>query len=107
MTTWFASWTRIAGRIASSFSRNSKASVGESRRSPGLRTARPGLSPRELEVLALVARGASNKEIARRLHISQATVKTHLIHVFGKLLVDDRTAAVTRALERGCLRLES
>lgn len=65
------------------------------------------LSPREIEVLALVARGASNKEIGRRLHISQATVKTHLIHVFGKLSVDDRTAAVTRALERGYLRLDS
>lgn len=65
------------------------------------------LSPRELEVLGLVAKGASNKEIAQRLHISQATVKTHLIHIFGKLSVDDRTAAVTRALERGYLRLES
>jgi DNA-binding NarL/FixJ family response regulator len=64
------------------------------------------LSNRELEVLGLVAKGFSNKEIARRLHISEATVKTHLLHTFGKLGVDDRTAAVTAALERGILRLE-
>ncbi|MCG8349270.1 MAG: response regulator transcription factor [Chloroflexales bacterium] len=64
------------------------------------------LSAREIEVLSLVARGASNKQIARTLHISEATVKTHLIHIFGKLGVADRTAAVTTALERGVLRLE-
>ena len=64
------------------------------------------LSVRELEVLTQVARGASNKEIARTLHLSEATVKTHLIHLFGKLGVADRTAAVTIALERGLLRLE-
>jgi DNA-binding NarL/FixJ family response regulator len=64
------------------------------------------LSNRELEVLKLVAEGASNSEIASRLHISQATVKSHLIHIFGKLGVSDRTAAVTVALQRGLLRLE-
>ena len=65
------------------------------------------LSARELEVLSLVARGASNKEIARSLHLSEATVKSHLIHLFGKLGVTDRTAAVTVALERGLLHLET
>jgi DNA-binding NarL/FixJ family response regulator len=65
------------------------------------------LSMRELEVLSLVAKGFSNKEIARKLKISEATVKTHLLHAFGKLGVDDRTAAVTVALEKGFLRLES
>lgn len=65
------------------------------------------LSTRELEVLSLVAKGLSNKEIARELKISEATVKTHLLHTFGKLGVDDRTAAVTVALERGILRLDS
>ncbi len=65
------------------------------------------LSARELEVLSLVARGASNKEIARSLHLSEATVKSHLIHLFGKLGVTDRTAAVTVALERGQLRLDT
>jgi DNA-binding NarL/FixJ family response regulator len=64
------------------------------------------LSSRELEVLGLVASGASNNDIASRLHISQATVKSHLIHIFGKLGVSDRTAAVTVALQRGLIRLE-
>ena len=64
------------------------------------------LSSRELEVLQLVAEGASNSDIAGRLHISQATVKSHLINIFGKLSVSDRTAAVTVALQRGILRLE-
>ncbi|MFN8653870.1 MAG: response regulator transcription factor [Gemmatimonadales bacterium] len=64
------------------------------------------LSGRELEVLTLVARGISNKIIGKDLKISEATVKTHLIHIFAKLGVDDRTAAVTAAIERGVLRLE-
>jgi ATP/maltotriose-dependent transcriptional regulator MalT len=63
------------------------------------------LSAREIEVLALVARGISNKIIAKDLRISEATVKTHLLHIFAKLGVDDRTAAVTAAMERGVLRL--
>ena len=66
----------------------------------------PALSARELEVLAMVATGAINKHIARDLRISEATVKTHLLHVFAKLGVDDRTAAVTAALERGIIRLD-
>lgn len=61
------------------------------------------LTPRELEVLQLVAQGRSNPEIARELFIGEATVKTHLLHVFDKLGVDDRTRAVTVALERGIL----
>ena len=64
------------------------------------------LSAREIEVLNLVAGGDSNKEIGRHLHISEATVKSHLNHIFGKLVVDDRTAAVTMAFERGIIRLE-
>jgi ATP/maltotriose-dependent transcriptional regulator MalT len=63
------------------------------------------LSAREIEVLALVARGVSNKLIAKDLRISEATVKTHLLHIFAKLGVDDRTAAVTAAMEKGVLRL--
>lgn len=61
------------------------------------------LSRRETEVLALVAKGRTNAEIGRELFISETTVKTHLIRVFGKLGVSDRTAAVTTALERGLL----
>lgn len=64
-------------------------------------------SGRELEGLSLVARGMTNRAIAGSLHISEATVKTHLVHVFSKLEVGDRTAAVTAALERGLLRLDS
>lgn len=66
---------------------------------------RDALSTREIEVLNLVRRGLSNKEIARSLHVSEATVKTHLIHTFKKLGVEDRTAAVTVALEKGILHL--
>ena len=61
------------------------------------------LSPRETEVLALVAEGCSNREIGRRLFVGEATVKTHLLHVFEKLGVNDRTRAVTLALELGHL----
>ena len=67
--------------------------------------AEENLSAREIEVLQLVAKGASNKEISKSLHISTATVKTHLIHIYGKLGVDDRTAAVTTALETGIITL--
>ena len=67
--------------------------------------AEESLSAREIEVLALVARGASNRQVGRELHISEATVKTHLIHIFDKLGVADRTSAVTTALERGILAL--
>lgn len=63
------------------------------------------LSNREIDVLRRVAKGLSNKEIAMDMHISQATVKTHLIHVFRKLNANDRTSAVTFALERGIITI--
>ncbi len=66
--------------------------------------AAPSLSPREAEVLQLVSEGLSNPAIGRRLFLSEATVKTHLLHVFEKLEVSDRTRAVTRAMELGLLR---
>ncbi|HTU28223.1 MAG TPA: response regulator transcription factor, partial [Solirubrobacteraceae bacterium] len=65
-------------------------------------TAEP-ISARELEVLELVARGASNREAAKRLFISEATVKSHLIHIYSKLGVNDRAAAVAEAFDRGLL----
>lgn len=70
------------------------------------RTLRPdtSLSARELEVLALVADGLSNQQIGERLFLSQATVKSHLVHVFGKLGVDSRTAAVASARSTGLIR---
>jgi DNA-binding NarL/FixJ family response regulator len=61
------------------------------------------LTPREVEVLAAVGRGLSNGEIGRELFIGEATVKTHLLRVFQKLGVDERTRAVTVAMERGIL----
>lgn len=61
------------------------------------------LSPRETEVLVLVAEGCSNREIGLRLYVGEATVKTHLLHVFEKLGVRDRTRAVTLAMEHGWL----
>ena len=67
------------------------------------RPAQPAPTRREIEVLELIAEGCTNREVARRLFISEATVKTHLLHVFEKLGVGDRTAAVATALSRGYL----
>jgi DNA-binding NarL/FixJ family response regulator len=61
------------------------------------------LSDRELEVLALIARGETNRGAAARLFISEATVKTHLLHIYAKLGVNDRAAAVAAAYDRGLL----
>lgn len=61
------------------------------------------LSAREIEVLAQVAKGKTNADIGRELHISEATVKTHLMRTFSKLSVSDRTAAVTTAMAQGLL----
>lgn len=63
------------------------------------------LSEREREVLAALAEGLSNKEIAARLHIAESTVKTHLANLFAKLQVNDRTEAVAAAVRRGWLQL--
>jgi len=78
--------------------------AGDGRRPAGGASAGTGpLSPRESEVLALVAEGCSNREIGRRLFVGEATVKTHLLHAFEKLGVKDRTRAVLVALEAGWL----
>lgn len=61
------------------------------------------LSARETEVLGLVSQGLSNPAIAKHLFLSEATVKTHLLHAFEKLEVSDRTRAVTKAMELGLL----
>ena len=65
--------------------------------------AREELSQRELEVLRLIAQGGTNRETAARLFISEATVKTHLLHAYAKLGVRDRAAAVAAAYARGLL----
>jgi len=62
------------------------------------------LTAREAEVLTLVADGSSNRDIGRRLFLSEATVKSHLVHIFTKLGVGSRTAAVARARELGAIR---
>lgn len=87
------------------------AAAGESALSPTvaarlltrLRDPRPTLTSRELEVVRAVAEGATNRQAAASLHLSEATVKTHLVHVFDKLGVTSRTAAVARARELGVL----
>ena len=68
-----------------------------------MKTPAVSLTARETEVLKLVAQGHSNPEIAARLFLGEATVKTHLLHAFEKLEVSDRTRAVTKAMELGLL----
>lgn len=67
------------------------------------RPADRSLSKREREVLALVADGTTNREAARRLFVSEAAIKTHLLHIYDKLGVRDRAAAVGEAYKRGLL----
>ncbi|WP_030763316.1 response regulator transcription factor [Streptomyces griseus] len=69
-----------------------------------MRTPAEALTKRELEVLQLVGEGLSNQQISKVLFLSQATVKSHLVHVFAKLGVDSRTAAVAAARERRLIR---
>ena len=68
-----------------------------------VRTPRTSLTPRELEVLQLVAAGASNRQIGQDLMLSEATVKSHLVHIYDKLGVRPRTSAVAAAREQGVL----
>ncbi|MEI3843838.1 MULTISPECIES: response regulator transcription factor [unclassified Microbacterium] len=63
------------------------------------------LTPRELDVLTRAAAGLSNRDLARELHVSEATVKTHLHHAFTKLGADNRQAAIASAVKRGIIRL--
>jgi DNA-binding NarL/FixJ family response regulator len=67
--------------------------------------AKVSLSQRELEVLTLIARGRTNKEVGAALYISEATVKSHLLHLYGKLGVNDRAAAVAAAFKADLLKL--
>ena len=67
-------------------------------------SAAPPLTPREVEILTLLARGLANKDIARQVLVSEATVKSHLSHVYDKLGVDTRAGAVARAIEQRIIR---
>ncbi|MCX4716887.1 response regulator [Streptomyces virginiae] len=69
-----------------------------------MRTPAEALTKRELEVLQLVADGLSNQQISKRLFLSQATVKSHLVHIYAKLGVDSRTSAVAAAATRRLIR---
>lgn len=69
-----------------------------------MRAPRISLSSREIEVLELVAAGRSNSEVADELFVSETTVKSHLAHIFSKLDVSSRTAAVSAARQRGIIR---
>lgn len=69
----------------------------------GLRSPRPRLTERETEVLRLLATGAANREIARALFVTEATVKSHLAHIFTKLEVDSRARAIHVAREAGLI----
>ncbi|MFE0460106.1 response regulator [Kitasatospora sp. NPDC058965] len=69
-----------------------------------VRAGRPSLSPREAEILQLLAAGLANRQIAKQLFISEATVKTHLVHIYEKLGVDSRTAAIAAGLSTGLIR---
>jgi DNA-binding NarL/FixJ family response regulator len=70
------------------------------------RALQPSLTPREIEVLNLVAKGHRNKEIAALLRISDETVPVHLKNIFAKLRVNERTAAVNVALRRGIVHID-
>ncbi len=85
---------RVAGRLLDQFSRSDQ--DGRSLES---------LSPRETEVVRLMANSATNKEIAAQLHIGESTVKTHIVHLFDKLGVQDRTGAVMAAVRRGIIEI--
>ncbi|GAA3470634.1 response regulator transcription factor [Nonomuraea roseola] len=69
-----------------------------------VRTPEATLSARELEVLGHVAAGLSNRQISKRMFLSETTVKTHLVHIYAKLGVDSRTAAVATATRKGLIR---
>jgi DNA-binding NarL/FixJ family response regulator len=64
----------------------------------------PALTAREIQLLELLATGLSNRAIAKQTFISEATVKTHLVHIYGKLGVDNRTAAIAAATRRRIIR---
>ncbi|MGK0715882.1 response regulator [Leucobacter sp. W1153] len=94
----------IAAVRAAAAGESALAPIIASRLLDRLRTPQVSLSSREIEVLELVASGCSNTDVAGRLFLSETTVKSHLAHIFSKLDVSSRTAAVSAARQRGILR---
>ncbi|WP_431280301.1 response regulator [Leifsonia poae] len=94
----------IAAVRAAAAGESALAPVIASRLLDRLRAPRVSLSAREIEVLGLVAAGRANTEIATELFLSETTVKSHLAHIFSKLDVSSRTAAVSAARQKGILR---
>jgi len=86
----------VTGRVLAAYRGDAPLSASDSSAEP--------LTTRELEVLRLMARGSSNEEIAGALFISEATVKTHIAHIFGKTAVRDRAGAIVYAFDRGLVR---
>jgi DNA-binding NarL/FixJ family response regulator len=87
----------IAAKVVEEFTRLAKLAPERSQPLP------EPLSPRELEILRLIARGAANREIAARLYITEGTVKNHITNILGKLGVSDRTQAALKARDLGLL----
>lgn len=94
----------IAAVRAAAAGESALAPVIASRLLNRMRAPRVSLSSREIEVLRLVAAGRSNSEVAAELFVSETTVKSHLAHIYSKLDVTSRTAAVSAARQRGILR---
>ena len=94
----------IAAVRAAAAGESALAPVIASRLLSRMRAPQVSLSAREMEVLELVARGKSNTGVAAELFVSETTVKSHLAHIFSKLNVTSRTAAVSAARDRGILR---
>ncbi|MFD3400057.1 response regulator [Kribbella sp. NPDC058693] len=69
-----------------------------------VRRSGPTLTDREVEILGLLATGMTNRTLARKLYVSEATIKSHLAHIYTKLEVDTRAAAVSRAIEQRIIR---
>ena len=94
----------IAGVRAAAAGQSALAPSVVTRLMTRVQTPRQQLSHRETEVLTMVAAGKTNQEIGQELFLSEATVKSHLVHIFSKLGVASRTAAVAKARERGTIR---
>ncbi len=92
----------VVGKFLRQLAADAQQTSGPSMRGTG-GTGPERLTPRELEVLQLIAAGMSNKEIGARLSVSVATVKTHLEHILQKMQVSDRTQAAVQAVTRGLL----